>query len=167
MSEDTATAEELTFSNVAWRGFSDRVMGGVSRETVSREVIDSEPCVRLTGDVRLDNNGGFIQMAMDLAPESGTLDASRFQGVELRVRGNGETYGAHLRTTDAVRPWESYRASFVASPRWGDVRIPFADFQPHRLSIPLDVTVLRRLGVVAIGRAFRADLCVAEAALYR
>ena len=169
MSRDStiaAAATELVFSNAGWTGFSDRVMGGVSRETVSREVMDGETCVRLTGDVCLDNNGGFIQMAIDLAPDAGTLDASHFQGVQLRVRGNGEWYGAHLRTADAVRPWESYRASFVAGPRWTDIRIPFAEFQPHRLSIPLDVSVLRRLGLVAIGRAFYADLAVTRTSLY-
>ena len=166
LSDGTATAARLSLSNAAWRGFSDRVMGGVSRETVSHEVIDGECCVRLTGEVRLDNNGGFIQMAIDLAPEGRTIDASCFDGVELRVRGNGETYGAHLRTSDAVRPWQSYRASFVAGPRWTDIRIPFAEFQPYRLSTPLDVTVLRRLGLVAIGRAFYADLSVNRASLY-
>jgi len=69
LSDGTATAARMSLSNAAWRGFSDRVMGGVSRETVSHEVIDGECCVRLTGEVRLDNNGGFIQMAIDLAPE--------------------------------------------------------------------------------------------------
>jgi hypothetical protein len=167
VSPGIATADVYELSNTAWRGFSDRVMGGVSRETVSHEVIDIEPCVRLTGDVRLDNNGGFIQMAMDLAPGSETFDASAFAGFSLRVRGNGETYGAHLRTRNAIRPWESYRAPFAAGPRWTDVRVPFSDFQPYRLSEPLDVTVLRRLGLVAIGRAFYADLAVAGVALYR
>lgn len=164
---DTESTGAGVFPSSAWRGFSDRVMGGVSRETVSREVIDGQPCTRLTGDVRLDNNGGFIQMAMDLAPDGETLDASAFAGIALLVRGNGETYGAHLRTTDAARPWESYRATFCAEPLWRDIRIPFADFQPYRLSAPLDLTGLRRLGLVAIGRAFHADLAVATAALYR
>ncbi len=167
MSPIAAMADLMTFPNTAWRGFSDRVMGGVSRESVTDEVIDGEACVRLAGDVRLDNNGGFIQIAMDLAPPGRTLDASEFQGVTIRVRGNGETYGAHLRTADTARPWESYRAAFDAVPRWTDIRIPFDDFRPHRLSAPLDVTRLRRLGLVAIGRAFHADLAVARVALYR
>lgn len=153
--------------NTAWRGLSDRVMGGVSREYLSDDVIDGRACVRLTGEVRLDNNGGFIQMAMDLAPEGRPLDATAFRGVALTVWGNGETYGAHLRTTDAVRPWQSYRASFTAEPRWRDIRIPFMEFRPYRLSRPLDPSALRRFGLVAIGRAFHADLAVARAELYR
>jgi hypothetical protein len=43
-----------------WRGVSDRVMGGVSEASVSHVVIDGRPSLRLTGDVRLENNGGFI-----------------------------------------------------------------------------------------------------------
>lgn len=167
MSADIAAADVFELPNSAWRGFSDRVMGGVSRETLTHEVIDHQPCVRLTGDVRLDNNGGFIQMAMDLAPEGETFDASAFAGFSLCVRGNGESYGAHLRTRDARRPWESYRAPLTAGTGWTEVRIPFGDFRPYRLSAPLDTTALRRLGLVAIGRAFHADLAVAGVALYR
>lgn len=167
MSVLTQPAQIISFDLSAWRGFSDRVMGGVSRENVSRDVIDGQPCMRLTGDVCLDNNGGFIQMAMDLASEGETLDASSFRGVLLHVRGNGETYGAHLRTIDAVRPWQSYRAVLVAGADWKEVRIPFSDFHPYRIAAPLDVARIRRLGLVAIGRAFHADLAVAQAALYR
>jgi hypothetical protein len=99
-----------------WRSFSDRVMGGISQETIALTTIDERRCLRLTGDVRLENNGGFIQMALDLAPKGRTLDASAYDGVLLRARGNGETYGVHLRTSDCVRPWQSYRANFVAVP---------------------------------------------------
>jgi hypothetical protein len=106
-------------------------------------------------------------MAIDLAPKGQTLDGTAFRGVFLRVWGNGETYGAHLRTADATRPWQSYRSSFTAPPRWTDHRIPFVDFEPYRLSEPLDISALRRLGLVAIGRAFRADLAIARAALFR
>jgi hypothetical protein len=35
------------------------------------------------------------------------------------------------------------------------------------LTAPLDISRLRRLGLVAIGRAFAADLAVARLSLYR
>ena len=50
-----------------WRGFSDQVMGGISKETIALAEIDGRRALRLTGDVRLENNGGFIQTALDLA----------------------------------------------------------------------------------------------------
>ncbi|NIR28386.1 MAG: CIA30 family protein [Gammaproteobacteria bacterium] len=150
-----------------WRAISDRVMGGVSQAFIVHDVIDGRPCLRLTGDVRLENNGGFIQAALDLAPSGDTLDASDFTGVRLVVRGNGEEYSVHLRTPDNVRPWQSYRAHFSAGMDWKTLDLPFATFTPYRVDESLDVTRLRRIGLVAIGRAFQADLTVSEVSLYR
>lgn len=105
-------------------------MGGVSQETMALTEIDGRRCLRLTGDVRLENNGGFIQMALDLAIEGQPLDASSCAGVLLVARGNGESYGVHLRTPDCLRPWQSYRAGFVAAPEWREIRLPFQRFEP-------------------------------------
>ncbi|MDH3411650.1 MAG: CIA30 family protein [Gammaproteobacteria bacterium] len=150
----------------AWRGVSDRVMGGISQETLRVEEHDGRRCLRLSGHVRLENNGGFIQIALDLSPEGANLDASSFTGLRLLVYGNGERYSVHLRTADIVRPWQSYRAHFEAPPEWREIRLPFADFKPYRLEAPLDLTRLRRIGVVAIGRAFFADLRLGEIGFY-
>ena len=150
-----------------WRGVSDQVMGGISEATVSHGVIDGRPSMRMTGDVRLENDGGFIQVALDLAPSEENIDASSFAGVRIIVRGNGEKYSVHLRTPDNVRPWQSYRAYFTAGSHWKTIDLPFATFVPYRLETPLDTTRLRRIGLVAIGRAFYADLAVSELAFYR
>jgi len=150
-----------------WRGVSDQVMGGISEATVSHGVIDNRPSLRMTGDVRLENDGGFIQAALDLAPSEETIDASAFAGVRIIVRGNGEKYSVHLRTPDNVRPWQSYRAHFTAGSDWKTIDLPFETFSPYRLETPLDTTRLRRISLVAIGRAFYADLAVSELAFYR
>jgi hypothetical protein len=150
-----------------WRGVSDQVMGGISEATVSHGVIDGRPSLRMTGDVRLENDGGFIQAALDLAPSGDTLDASDFSGVRIVVRGNGEKYSVHLRTPDNVRPWQSYRAHFTTGLDWKTIDLPFETFEPYRLEAPLDTTQLRRIGLVAIGRAFYADLAFSELAFYR
>lgn len=150
-----------------WRGVSDQVMGGISEAAVRRSEIDGRICLRLSGDVRLENDGGFIQASLDLAQGAQNLDASAFDGISLLVRGNGENYGLHLRTPDNRLPWQSYRAQFRADPAWQELKLPFSDFLLHRLEVPLDRSSLRRLGLVAIGRAFHADLAVARIALYR
>ena len=165
--DDFARQDLVSSLGTRWRGVSDRVMGGVSVERVALDEIDGRRCLRLTGDVRLENDGGFIQMALDLAPGGGVLDAGGYSGLDLLVRGNGEAYGAHLRTADVVRPWQAYRARFTAGPRWERVRLPFAEFAAHRIDAAFDASRLRRLGLVAIGRAFSADLCVAEVSLYQ
>jgi len=150
-----------------WRAVSDQVMGGVSKGHLNLAVLDGRDALHLTGDVRLENDGGFIQAALDLKAGGGDVDASPYNGVRLLVRGNGERYNVHLRTADNLRPWQSYRASFVAGSDWQTIDLPFADFAPHRLDAALDLKRLRRLGLVAIGRAFKADLAIAEISFYR
>lgn len=144
-----------------WEFLSDRVMGGVSGGGLSRETVAGRPALRLTGDVRLDNNGGFVQAALDLAPGGAAIDARSHGGIALEVLGQNETYNLHLRTADVTRPWQSYRAAFTAPSRWTRIELAFEDFAAHRLDAPLDLSGLRRIGLVAIGRAFRADLAVA------
>jgi hypothetical protein len=143
-----------------WQLIADRVMGGVSSGTMHRETVGGRPALRMRGDVSLRNDGGFIQVALDLAPGGGAVDASPWSGIEIDVFGNEERYNLHLRTADIVRPWQSYRAAFVARPEWQTLRLPFAGFEPHRIEAPLDLTRLRRLGIVAIGRAFAADIAI-------
>jgi len=150
-----------------WRGVSDKVMGGISEAAITHAVISGHPCLHLSGDVKLENDGGFIQATLDLAPSGGTFDASDYTGVRLIVRGNSEQYSLHLRTPDNVRPWQSYRAHFNAGPDWKTLDLPFSAFAPHRLDAPLDIKLLRRIGLVAIGRAFYADLAIAELGFYR
>ena len=148
-----------------WRVVTDQVMGGVSTARMGLEQHAGRRGLCLRGEVSLANNGGFAQINLDLAPR-GTLDASAHTGVRLVVRGNGETYKVHLKTPDTARPWQSYRADLPTGPEWAEVRLPFSGFEPHRLSAPLDTTRLARLGLVAIGQAMTAELCVAEVGLY-
>ena len=150
-----------------WALVGDNVMGGVSSGRMARETVAGRTALRLTGAVRLENNGGFLQMALDLAPGGGLMDARGWDGIALRVCGNGERYGLHLRTDACVRPWQSWRQGFVAGPDWAEIRLPFAGFAPHRIEGALDPGRLRRLGLVAIGRAFEADLAVAGIGLWR
>jgi hypothetical protein len=153
--------------DLSWRSFSDRVMGGISREQVNLTTIDGRRCLRLQGEVRLENNGGFVQVALGIESRGAPLDARGYSGVRLLVWGNGEEYLVHLRTHDTSLPWQLYRAPFVAQPAWQTVELPFDAFRPERLAQPLNRGALTRLGVVAYGRRFLADVAVARVALYR
>jgi hypothetical protein len=165
--DDPGDALMASGTGARWQLITDRVMGGVSRGTMVREAVGGRMAIHLRGAVSVENNGGFIQIARDLTPDLARLDASAFDGVEIDVCGNGERYAVHLRTDAIELPWQSYRQGFLAPPCWLRVRLPFADFEPHRISVPLDVRGLRRIGIVAIGRAFTADLALARVALYR
>jgi len=149
-----------------WQMLSDAVMGGVSAGCMSRVIVAGRPTVRMQGDVSLDNNGGFIQIALDLAPNGASFDAGRFEGIAIDASGNGEEYGLHLRTSELTRPWQSYRASFTATPGWQEFRLAFSTFVPHRTETPLNVHALRRIGIVAIGRVFNADVAIGGVRFY-
>ena len=90
----------ITKLGTQWYSVSDKVMGGISEVSVSYGSFGSRSCIFLTGDVRTENNGGFIQVALNLAKSGKTFDASEFVGIRLVVRGNGEKYSMHLRTQD-------------------------------------------------------------------
>lgn len=169
--DDLSDPAGLSALGTRWQLVTDQVMGGVSRGTLTRETVAGRPALVMRGDVRLENNGGFVQMALDLArpevPGNGTLDARNWQGLEIDVHGAPQFYSLHLRTTDLDRPWQSYRLEFSVRPEWQSLRLPFAEFVPHRTEAPLNLSRLRRLGIVAIGRAFTADLALSGVRFYR
>jgi len=145
----------------SWQLIADRVMGGRSTGSMTRETVAGRAAIRLAGDVSLADNGGFLQIALDLAPEGRAVDARGWSGIEIDVHGNGESYNLHLRTNDVTRPWQSYRRSFVTPAHWRRLRLGFDGFVPHRIDAPLDLSRLRRIGIVAIGRAFHAEIAIA------
>ena len=156
--EDLSREPPITTIGTTWRIFTDRVMGGVSDGSMSREMVAGRPAIRMRGEVSLENNGGFVQISLDLDPDGKAVDVSAWRGLELDVLGNNEDYSVHLRTEDLIRPWQSYRQGFRAHPEWETVQLLFEDFVPHRTEVALDTHRLKRIGVVAIGRAFSADL---------
>ena len=165
MTNSPLTLDDFSETHSDWEMVSDQVMGGVSDGTLAHEALRGRMALRLTGLVSTENNGGFLQMARDLGEGQG-MDASGYTGLELDVLGNGEVYNIHLRTADVTRPWQSYRASFTAPRNWTTLKLPFEDFEAHRITSPLDLKSLRRIGIVAIGKAFTADVAVADLRLY-
>ena len=150
--------------NLNWEFVADTVMGGVSTGKVTWDA-DSK-VARLTGDVSLENNGGFVQMAADFADGRQLFDASGYDGVELELRGNGEVYDLRLRTDALTRPWQSFRTDIVAPAEWAVVRVPFTAFKAHRTDANFDASRLRRVGILAIGRVFSADVSVRSFRFY-
>ena len=164
---DDRSSGTLQSSNAGeWRLVTDQVMGGVSSGSMSLDSYRGRDCIRMRGSVSTENNGGFLQIVLDLA-DGDRFDASAYQGVLLQVAGNGERYNLHLRTSDLWLPWQSYRATFVAGSEWSELSIPFAAFEAYRTRRDLKPERLIRIGLVAIGREFDADLCLAMLRFYR
>jgi len=179
---DSGTIDDMsenfpyTSCGTAWRGFTDQVMGGVSYGRLEREQeVEGRTANVLHGKVSLYNNGGFVQMATDLSldPFVGSVDASAYDGIELDVLCQGKddtgSFNVHLRNPACARQNSSYRATFEieSGKGWKTVRLPWKDFKgfgPGPESTPFDVTELRRVGIVAIGRKIE-DLNLALAGL--
>ncbi len=141
-----------------WELVTDGVMGGVSQGALTRNVEDGIAVARLTGDVSLDNNGGFLQMAPDI--NRAAVTGQDLLGIEVGVRGNDEEYEIRLRTDRLTRPWQSFRTTFVATPEWQTLRIGFDAFEPHKTDALFHPAEIRRIGILAVGRAFHADIAV-------
>jgi hypothetical protein len=148
----TALFDARTPDLARWRTFTDRVMGGLSQATAALETVDGEPALVLRGTVRLENNGGFVQVATGVTPaEAGVLGTSA--GLALRLHAAaGTPVGVHLRSPELTAPWQAWRATVTADGTWQPVVLRWGDFAPYRTDAPLVPSRLSRLGLVAIGR---------------
>jgi monofunctional biosynthetic peptidoglycan transglycosylase len=143
----------------AWPSIDDVVMGGVSN---SRMVI-TDGMATFRGRVSLENDGGFASIRSGPARH----DLSRFDGLVLRVRGDGKRYGFRLRTTTAF-DGVSYQLKFdTTAGEWRELELPFDRFEPvfrgrrvpdHPALDPSEITTLGL--IISDGQAgpFRLDL---------
>ena len=121
--DDRSSGDGRAQNGAGWRLFSDGVMGGVSTGQLTFDIVDNRRCMRLSGDVRLENNGGFVQIALDIN-EGQAIKTGGYKGFLLDIYGNAEEYNMHLRTDETQRPWQSYRATFQALPSWQTIFCP-------------------------------------------
>jgi len=151
-----------------WKGFTDRVMGGVSEMSINR-VRDTEGnFIRMRGKVSLKNNGGFIQIRLKLRNSLTPFDGSAYEGIRLVVRGTGSGYYIFLRTTATILPWKYYAAPVKVSGEWQVVDIPWTSFLPGNYGNvrKLKINKLKSLALVAYGQAFNASIDLKEIGLY-
>jgi monofunctional biosynthetic peptidoglycan transglycosylase len=142
-----------------WRSIDDRVMGGVS----ASEMISDGGVAVFRGVVSLENSGGFASVRSDPA----RYDLTGLEGVLLRVRGDGKSYGFSVRTTAAF-DGVSYQARFTTvAGEWLEIALPFDQFVPvyrgRRVSDhpPLDPAGIRTFGLMIADRQagpFRLEL---------
>ena len=92
--DDLSESFPVTSSGTQWAGVTDKVMGGSSSGTLVRhETFQGRLSNVLTANVRLENDGGFVQMVTDLALDhsvSNTVDASEYDGIEFDVFYEGD-----------------------------------------------------------------------------
>ncbi|MEL0172403.1 MAG: CIA30 family protein [Gammaproteobacteria bacterium] len=151
--------------NAKWCFVTDKVMGGVSEGSLEFIKEDNTYFYRMTGELSLENNGGFIQFRTKL--ENHPADKS-FSGVRIRVRGNDNEYSIHIRTKYLLLPWQYYESSFKATNQWTTIELPFSSFNKSNFYQPSAVSSrdIKTIGIVAIGREFDAEIDLASIELY-
>ena len=132
----------------AWSIVNDTVMGGVSRSMV--EVDTDKKRLTFSGTVSLDNNGGFASTRSEWS----AYDLRMFDGLALRVRGDGNVYRLRIRTAE-TGPNIAYTALFpTMENEWQEIYIPFASMVPlYRGYVvseagPLDRASVRSFGLM-------------------
>lgn len=158
--DDFSNTEGRSALGTSWQGFTDRVMGGLSDIDAGYVDTESGPALRMRGTVRLENNGGFVQVRLPLAKDRQGFDASEVSAFIVEARGAPGPYYIHLRTSDTRRPWAYYRARLDVSAEWRRLVVPMSAFERVSTRRPLDPSRLQSLGLVAYGEPFEADLMV-------
>ena len=106
-----------------WTIVNDGVMGG--RSTSDVELTDDNTAL-FSGFLSLENNGGFASVRGRFP----TLDLSDYEGVTLRVRGDGRTYQLRFHMNGSF-DGVAYGTEFeTKAGEWTEVSIPFNRFQP-------------------------------------
>lgn len=107
-----------------WGAVDDVVMGGVSESRLQL----GQNFAQFTGNVSTANNGGFASIrTRNFDPP---LNLARYEGIELRVKGDGQRYKFFLRGENR---WDGvgYSYSFdTTKGEWQNVRIPFDQLIP-------------------------------------
>ena len=147
-----------------WQFFTDQVMGGKSNGKLEFFSEEKNYFARMTGDVSIKNNGGFIQFRAGILQK---LDDS-FRGIKLKVRGNNQNYFIHIRTSGSVLPWQYYDKEFFASNEWNEVELNFSDFKKSSTFMrkKFKASSIKTIGIVAYGRDHKAKIEVSEISIY-
>ena len=130
-----------------WQTVLDGVMGGLS---TGRIEAGDGGTMRFSGELSLENNGGFSQVRTSV-PEETFTGAT---GLLLRVKGDGRTYQCDIRSSRLRLMAGGYQRVFATTAgEWIDVEIPFSECvansfgQRVRNAPPLDPASIESVGI--------------------
>jgi hypothetical protein len=104
-----------------WGAVDDVVMGGVSESGMIKTIEGA----LFTGNVSTEQSGGFVSVRTRNFAEP--LDLSAYQGLELRLKGDGNRYKFFLRSSLG---WDTLAYAYAFNTVAGDwitVRVPFVE----------------------------------------
>ena len=104
-----------------WRIVNDDVMGGIS----SSKAIIKDDKITFSGNVSLDNNGGFASLRSPVK----NYNFENFSGIEIKIKGDGKRYSISMKETTYFSGY-FYTSSFESKKNdWTVVKIPFENFK--------------------------------------
>ncbi|MBN2416586.1 CIA30 family protein [bacterium] len=106
-----------------WVVINDGVMGGLSRSSMT---VTGEGTALFAGTVSLENYGGFASTSTRPRP----LDLEGYDGILVRVRGDGKQYEFRIRTGGRFDGIAYAYAFETRKDAWVTVRVPFAGCVP-------------------------------------
>ena len=150
----TAHASRAADSNLefdsgtsGWQTVLDGVMGGLS---TGRIAAGEGGTLRFTGELSLENNGGFSQIRT--AVPEGTFAGKK--GLLIRVKGDGRTYQCDIRSSRVRLMAGGYQRLFeTKAGEWIEVEVPFDQCvlnsfgQRVRNAAPLDPASIESVGI--------------------
>lgn len=140
-----------------WAVEDDVIMGGRSKSTLVR---DPAGHIVFSGDVSLENNGGFASIQNHFAP----IDVSKYTHVVIRLKGDGKKFRYLVEAEKNARHY--YVSEFSTNGEWQEIKIPLREMYPVRRGDRLDIpnfpgkTMTQSRFMIANGRAeaFRLEV---------
>lgn len=109
-------------TRTSWGVVNDDVMGGVSNSRIS---IGENNSLLFSGEVSLENNGGFASLRSPID----NYDFNNYEGFYIKVKGDGKTYSLSFRQTKYFTGY-NYNLRFgTEKDRWQIIKLPFKDFK--------------------------------------
>lgn len=131
-------------SNQRWYITNDTVMGGTSSSSIS---IEKNGKFIFSGNVSLDNNGGF---AMTRLPVDIIFNADKTK-IILKLKGGGEKYQFRIKAKNNQRFW--YVQSFQTSKNIEEIELYldkfYASFRGYKLNIDnFSATTIKEIAIL-------------------
>lgn len=126
-----------------WYTVNDGVMGGRSE---SKIIFNGDSTVTFKGSVSPENNGGFASVRSQISLGEG------YQGVALRVKGDGNMYSIRFRTNKNFDAYAYQTKIKTEKDTWMEFKLPFDEFVPtFRGNTLTNKPVLKSAEIAQIG----------------
>lgn len=104
-----------------WQVVDDGVMGGVSKGNFK---LNEDGNASYTGNVSLDNNGGFSSLRYTFDP----ISTVGYEYVKLTVKGDSGKF--NFRVKENARDYYSYAKTIETTGEWEEILIPLSELAP-------------------------------------